>query len=213
MTAVTAYSKAKSDQLLAENIVNAALVGDNLVLYRRNGSALAPMNVRGASGAAASTGAINDAVAAAIADMPQGMVAFDSVGTNQSIAANGGDWYLIATLSITRTIVAGRAYSLDYSSTITSGTSLLGLDLEPRVGATFSSATPLDRCTTFVYDSDKGLGMGGSAKFLGVAGVFEGSKTFQIGVRVSGDSDLSVRNDPTSGGNKSTLTLIDHGVI
>lgn len=213
MTAVTGLSAAKTLDLLKTNIVNATLVGDNLTMHRRDGSSFVVGNVRGASGAAASEGAINAAVAAAIADLPKGALKFDSVGVNQAISANGGTWYTIATLSVTDTIVAGREYEIAYSATITSGTALLGLDLEVRVGGTFSEGTPLDRDTKFVYDSDKGIGLGGSAHFKGVDGSFEGAKTFLVGVRVSADSDLSVRNNPSDGGNNATLVLLDHGVL
>jgi hypothetical protein len=209
MTAVQAYSKTKTDQLLAENIVDAALVGDNLILTKRSGAHLPAMNVRGASGAAASTGAINAAVAAAMADAPQGIMKHDTVGTAQAISANGATWYTVATLSITDTIVDGRVYEISGGAILTSATSLIGIDVEIRAGATFSTGEPVARETNFVYDSGRGIGFNLSRKIKGVTGTFVGSKTFQIGFRCSGDSDISITSDYCD----SHITLVDLGVL
>lgn len=209
MTAVTAYSKTKTDQLLAENIVNAALVGDNLVLYKRNGTALPAMNVRGASGAAASGPDIDAAVAAALADTPQGVMQHDTVTTAKAISAAGATWYTIAGLSVTDTIVDGRMYEISAGAILTSATSLIGIDVEIRAGATFSSGEPVARATNFVYDSGRGIGFGPLGKFKGVTGGFVGSKTFQLGFRVSGDADIEIQSDYAD----SFLTLTDLGVL
>lgn len=150
-------------------------------------------------------------MADAIADLPQGVIAKDKVGTNQNIAASGGTWYVVSSLSVTGTIVNGRNYAIDYAATLLSETSLLGLDLELRVGATFATGTPLDRDTTFAYAANRGLGCGGSAKVTGLTGSFEGSKTFQLGVRVSDDADIRIVSDTSGGGSNATLTLIDQG--
>lgn len=209
MTTVTAYSKTKTDQLLAENIVSAALVGDNLVLTKRNGTSLPGMNVRGASGAAASEEDIEAAVAAALLVTPQGIVAHDTVTTAQLISANEATWYTIAGLSITGDIEDGRVYEVSAGTILTSATSLIGIDFEIRAGATFSTGEKIARATNFIYDSGRGVGFAPVAKVKGVTGGFVGTKTFQLGLRVSGDADVEIQSDYI----ESFLSLTDLGIL
>lgn len=212
MATVTAYSAAKTIELLGANIVNATLVGDDLILHKRDGTTVNVGDVRGPGGAAASEEDIDAAVAAAMAAIPQGILGLDTYGVNQNITATGGTWYNISGLEITETIVDGRVYDIAYSATITSTAALLGIDLELRVGGTFSGGVPLTRDTKFVYDANKGLGFGNSRKIAGTPS-FNGAKTFLVGARVSDNATLSVRNDPSDGGNNSYLSITDLGTL
>lgn len=209
MTSVTSYSKEKTDQLMAENIVNGTLAGDDLVLYKRDGTPVNVGNVRGAAGAAASGPDIAAAVAAAMADAPQGVLNLDTVGTVQSVSVTGGSWYTISGLSITDTIVDDRVYEIAGAGVISSSASSIGIDVEIRAGATFSSGTPIARETNFVYDSDKGIGFNLSRKIRGATGSFVGSKTFQIGFRASDDADIDILNDYSDG----YISLVDLGLL
>lgn len=213
MATVTALTAQKTLALIAPTITGASLSSEGVLTFHRQNNTSFPVgNVRGPSGAAASETMINDAVAAAVAALPQGALGFDEVTTNQSISADGGGWYPVASLYVSGTIINGRVYSVEYSATVTSTAALKGVDLEVRVGDTYSTATPLDRDTTFSYDNGRGLGMGGTAKFKGTSS-FNGTKKFMIGFRISDDATLSIRNEVADGGNPATILLIDHGIL
>lgn len=212
MATVTALTAEKTMALIGLTIHNATLSPEGvLTFHRQNGGSFPVGNVKGPPGAAASGPAIAAEVTAQLASQPQGLVALDSVSANQITAANGGSWYTVTGLSITHTLVSGRAYALVYSATILSERALTALDVEARMGSTWATATPLDRDSKFASVANRGLGFGGTTIVQG-----SGSKLFQVGFRISDndvDADLSVRNDTSDGGNNAQLALIDLGVL
>lgn len=214
MATVTSFT---ADRMLAiENasVIGGEVVGDNLILTRKDGSQINAGSVRGAPGLRGFTGTPGEVTNAAltsaintvnnnIAKAGFGIVAHASTEAEQSWTNSSGSWKLIPALNLSHTLVSGRYYEISGSCVLEAWASNVDFDFE-----IYSNSETVARNSGHAAASNKGVGINVSRKFL-ATGPLSGNPGFGVRVRAFTNAQYRLR----SGVSPTTFSITDLGTL
>jgi hypothetical protein len=208
MATITGFTAARMLEIENASVVDGAVIANNLILTRKDGTTINAGNVRGATGATGATGevstaAMTAAIAASETAAGRGSIVHDEVTVEQSETFKDNIWTTVTNLSVTFTPVVGRKYEF----VLASSARVMGVGNVPvdfRIWR--AGVEEVHRFSAICFIAGLTAGVSGSKVVAAPAG-WSGSQTFTVGFRPQTNNEVQIK----SGDFASTLTVIDVG--